>query len=43
MEVIVLAVDREKERISLGYKQTWPHPWDNVEEKYPVGSTVKEK
>lgn len=43
VEVIVLAVDREKERISLGYKQTLPHPWDNVEEKYPVGSTVKGK
>jgi len=43
VEVVVLGVDREKERISLGYKQTLPHPWDNVEEKYPVGSVVKGK
>jgi len=43
VEVIVLSVDKERERISLGYKQTLPHPWDNVEEKYPVGSTVTGK
>lgn len=43
VEVIVLAADREKERISLGYKQTLPHPWDNVEEKYPAGSVIKGK
>lgn len=43
VEVIVLAADREKERISLGYKQTLPHPWDNVEEKYPAGSVVNGK
>ncbi len=43
VEVVVLAVDRERERISLGYKQTLPHPWDNVEVKYPAGSIVKGK
>jgi 4-hydroxy-3-methylbut-2-enyl diphosphate reductase len=43
IEVKVLAVDRERGRISLGYKQTLPHPWDNVEEKYPVGDTVSGK
>ena len=43
VEVVVLSVDKENERISLGYKQTLPHPWDNVEEKYPVGSVVKGK
>ncbi len=41
--VKVLAVDRERGRISLGYKQTIPHPWDNVEEKYTVGDTVSGK
>lgn len=43
VEVVVLGVDKERERISLGYKQTLPHPWDNVEQKYPVGSVVKGK
>lgn len=43
VEVVVLNVDRERERISLGYKQTLPHPWENVEQKYPVGSVVKGK
>ena len=43
VEVVVLSVDKENERISLGYKQTIPHPWDNVEAKYPVGSVVKGK
>ncbi|NLO81562.1 MAG: bifunctional 4-hydroxy-3-methylbut-2-enyl diphosphate reductase/30S ribosomal protein S1 [Clostridiales bacterium] len=43
IEVKVLAVDRERERISLGYKQTIPHPWDNIEQKYPVGDIVSGK
>ncbi|MDR1382919.1 MAG: 30S ribosomal protein S1 [Planctomycetaceae bacterium] len=38
IEVIILAIDHEKEKISLGLKQRTPSPWDNVEEKYPVGS-----
>ncbi len=41
LEVMVLAVDREKEKISLGLKQKTPSPWANVDEKYPVGSKVK--
>jgi len=41
VEVMVLRVDREKERISLGLKQKTPNPWEKVEEKYPVGSRVK--
>ncbi|MEG6511006.1 bifunctional 4-hydroxy-3-methylbut-2-enyl diphosphate reductase/30S ribosomal protein S1 [Desulforamulus ruminis] len=36
LEVMVLKVDRENEKISLGLKQILPNPWDNVEEKYPV-------
>jgi len=43
IDVMVLRVDREKEKISLGLKQTLPDPWENVEEKYPVGSLVKGK
>ena len=37
VEVKILSLDRERERIQLGYKQLQPKPWDNIEEKYPVG------
>ena len=43
IDVVVLKVDKERERISLGYKQTQPKPWDVAEEKYPVGSIVHGK
>lgn len=41
--VKVLSLNPENKRISLGLKQTMPHPWENVEEKYPVGSVVEGK
>lgn len=41
IQVVILALDREKERISLGYKQLQPKPWDIAAEKYPVDSIVK--
>ena len=41
IEVVILGIDTEKERISLGLKQKTENPWENVEEKYPVGSKVK--
>ncbi len=41
IEVVVLNVDRERERISLGLKQKEPSPWENIEQKYPVGSKVR--
>jgi len=41
VEVMVLSVDKEKEKISLGLKQKTPSPWVGIEEKYPVGSHVK--
>ena len=37
VEVKVLSLDTERERIQLGYKQLQPKPWDNIEEKYPIG------
>ena len=40
-EVQVIAVNRESEKISLGLKQKTSDPWQNVDEKYPVGSTVQ--
>jgi small subunit ribosomal protein S1 len=43
IEVMILEVDREKERVSLGLKQRNRNPWDNVEVKYPVGSKVRGK
>jgi len=43
IDVMVIDYDEEKQRVSLGLKQLQPHPWDNVEEKYPVGSVVTGK
>ncbi len=43
IDVMVLRVDRENEKISLGLKQVLPNPWDTVEEKYIVGSIIKAK
>ena len=42
VEAVVLKVDKEKERLSLGYKQLQPDPWaTNISEKYNVGDVVK--
>ena len=41
VEVVVLDVDRDKRRISLGLKQSLPNPWDDFLEHHPVGSTVE--
>lgn len=43
INVVVLDFDAEKKRISLGYKQLQPHPWDNIQDKYPVGTKVTGK
>ncbi len=40
IEAMVLSVDRDNEKISLGLKQTEPDPWDSLDEKYPIGSIV---
>jgi small subunit ribosomal protein S1 len=40
IEVQILHIDREKEKIALGLKQKTPSPWEQVGEKYPVGSRV---
>jgi len=40
LEVVVLDFNEKKDRISLGLKQLQPHPWENVESKYPVGSKI---
>jgi small subunit ribosomal protein S1 len=41
--VKVLDYDKERQRISIGLKQLQPHPWEGVEEKYPVGARVRGK
>ncbi len=41
IEVKVLQIDREKQKIALGLKQKQRNPWDNIEEKYPVGTVIK--
>ena len=38
VEAQVLSIDREARKISLGLKQLTPNPWENIREKYPVGS-----
>ena len=43
LDVMVLDVDKEKERISLGLKQTTDNPWDTAQERYPVGGRVSGK
>lgn len=40
VKVMVLGLDKEAERISLGLKQTLPDPWDTIEERYQVGDKV---
>ncbi len=41
VQVKVLSIDRDKEKIALGLKQLEESPWDRIEEKYPVGSRVR--
>jgi small subunit ribosomal protein S1 len=43
IDVVVLDINREKERVSLGLKQKMANPWDNIEGKFPIGAKVKGK
>jgi small subunit ribosomal protein S1 len=43
LEVQVLDINKEKERVSLGLKQTQKNPWDKIEERFPIGTNVKGK
>ncbi len=43
VDVVVLRFDRERERVSLGYKQRFEDPWTFVPEKYPIGKRVQGK
>ena len=41
VEAVVLAVDKNNKKISLGVKQLQQDPWDNIEKEYPSGSTIE--
>ncbi len=43
VEVQILDVDRDKERVSLGFKQMTENPWEDIEARYPIGHRVKGK
>jgi len=43
IQVMIIEVNREKERVSLGLKQTTKNPWDEIDRKFPVGSKVHGK
>ncbi|MBW2229827.1 MAG: 30S ribosomal protein S1 [Deltaproteobacteria bacterium] len=40
VEAVVLKIDNENEKFSLGIKQLTPNPWDDIQRKYPIGSEV---
>ena len=41
IDAVVLSIDPEKRRISLGMKQVEPNPWDNLIDKYPIGTKIE--
>ncbi len=43
LEVMILDIDLEKERISLGLKQTLSNPWEDIDQKYPIGTRIHGK
>ncbi len=43
IQIMIIEVNRDKERVSLGLKQTTKNPWDDIEHKYPVGAKVHGK
>ena len=43
VDVVVLSVNKEEQKIALGIRQTEENPWDSVAERYPVGTRVKGK
>jgi small subunit ribosomal protein S1 len=43
LDVVVLDINREKERVSLGLKQKSQNPWESIEQKFPIGTKIKGK
>ncbi len=43
LEVQILDINKDRERVSLGLKQMQANPWDKIEDRFPVGATIKGK
>ncbi len=43
ISIMIIEVDRDRERVSLGLKQTTPNPWEGIEKRYPVTAQVRGK
>ena len=43
LDVVILDINKEKERVSLGLKQKMTNPWDSIESKFPIGTKIKGK
>ncbi len=43
LKLKVISFDRKEEKVSLGLKQLYPNPWENIEQKYPVGKRCRGK
>ena len=41
LEAVVLGINKEEQKISLGVRQLEPNPWDDVDSRYPIGSAIK--
>ena len=41
VEAVIIGINKQTKKISLGIKQLTPNPWEEIEKKYPVGSTVE--
>ena len=41
VSIMILDVDRDRERVSLGLKQTTPNPWEGIDARYPIGGQVR--
>ncbi len=40
VEAVIISINKESKKISLGIKQLTPNPWEDIEKKYPIGSSV---
>jgi small subunit ribosomal protein S1 len=43
VDVVILDVDMDRERVSLGLKQATPNPWENIDQTFPIGSRLRGK
>ncbi len=43
IRAVVLGINTEEQKISLGVRQLDPNPWDNIDDRYPIGTTIKGK